>query len=290
MSGGAHDLAPGRPLRVEVDGLGLSLVDHGGAGHAGGHPPALLLHGGMAHARWWDFLAPLIAGAWRPLALDRRGHGDSDWTEPGRYGWERDLRDAEEVAARLDPGPWLLVGHSQGALVAVDLALRGILPVSGLVLLDVPLHLGTPGMRRAGASFAKIPQLRWESLETAVKAFRPFPPGHRIPSARLEHLARHSFRQTDEGGWTSKFHWKSFRRPQPGAPSPHLDFPERIRGIAVPTLCVRGGDSAILPAEDHRDMVGRIPAARAVEIPRTTHQLHAEDPEAVARAILEFAA
>lgn len=279
---------PGRTRRLSIDGLGLAVLDYGRPGGPAG-PPMLLLHGGMAHARWWDFVAPLLAAEAHPWALDRRGHGDSDWTVPERYDWERHLRDIEEACAMLDPGPWVVVGHSQGGILAVDVLDRGRLPAAGLVLLDVPLHLATTSMRRTGESLAKIPQMRWPSLEQAVRAFRPFPGDHRIPPGRLEYIARNSFKPSGDGGWVSKFHWKSFRRASPDAPAPHVDFPDRLRRVAVPTLCVRAGESTILPPGDLADMAGRIPDARALEIPATSHQLHVEQPEAVAGAVLDFA-
>jgi pimeloyl-ACP methyl ester carboxylesterase len=271
-----------------VDGVSLNVVDY--AGRASDElPPLLLLHGGMAHARWFDFLAPLLAGAYRPLALDRRGHGDSEWTEPERYGWERDLADTVEAMRRLDPGPWSVAGHSQGGLLAAHLAARRPDLVVSLVLLDVPLHPGGPRLRRTGEALRKVPQLRWPSLDDAVRSFRPFPAPHRVPPDVLDHLARASFRPTGDGAWTSKFHWKTFQAPRPDGGSPLSGFAEEVRAIAAPTLCVRGSESSILSAEEHAEMARRIPLARAVEIPETTHNLHVEDPAAVAAEILAFA-
>ncbi|MEI8357300.1 MAG: alpha/beta hydrolase, partial [Deltaproteobacteria bacterium] len=65
--------------RFEVDGLGIAVRDYS-RGTALDGPPILLLHGGMAHARWFDFMGPLLAPLGRPFAMDRRGHGESDWT------------------------------------------------------------------------------------------------------------------------------------------------------------------------------------------------------------------
>jgi pimeloyl-ACP methyl ester carboxylesterase len=277
---------------LTVDGLGLNVVDYGPAAGRDGDaalPPLLLLHGGMSHARWFDPLAPLLACAYRPFAIDRRGHGDSDWTDVERYGWENDLADTAAAAKQLDGGPWTVVGHSQGGLLAADLALCGPGLVTALVLLDVPLRPSSASMRRTGAALRKVPQLRWPSLDAAVRAFRPFPLPHRVPPDVLERIARMSFKPTDDGGYTSKFHWKSMRTGRPRDGRPVAPFAERIRGIAAPTLCLRGEESTLLSREDHAEMVRRLPTARAVEIPRTTHNLHVEEPELVAHAILEFA-
>lgn len=279
--------APGRARALAIDGLKLNVLDHG---DGDGRRPVLLLHGGMAHARWWDFVAPALAGVAHPYAIDRRGHGDSDWTEPERYGWERDLLDLEEAMQLLSPGPWTLVGHSQGGLLAVHLATRGRVPMARLVLVDTPLDPGAPKLVRASRAFNRIPQLRWPTLEDAMRRFQPFPSPHRIPEAMLRHLARHSFKPTGDGGWTSKFHWKSYQRDRSREGNPLADFKERLRRVAVPALSIRGGESTILSAEEQEELVARLPAGRGVEIAHATHSVHAEAPDAVAGAIRDFLA
>jgi len=279
-----------RRFRLETDdGLSLAGIDYSDPDDTARDRPALfLLHGGMAHARWFDLLAPRLLTEFRPFAVDRRGHGDSDWTEPERYGWERDLDDLGKALRTIDPGPWVLAGHSQGGLLAADLAARGLHPIAGLVLLDVPLHPASPRLRRTGEGFRRVPQIRWSSLDDAVRSFRPFPSPHRVPPEVLEAIGRVSFKPSGDGGWTSKFHWKVFQRDRTGEPNPLANFAESIRRIEVPTLCLRGAGSTILSREEHTEMAARLPHGLAVEIPATTHNLHAEEPEAVAEAILAF--
>src|SRR4029450_8692483 len=56
-----------------------------------GAPGVVLVHGGLAPARWWDHIAPLL-GAYRVLAPDLTGHGDSDWrSEYDTLQWAREL-------------------------------------------------------------------------------------------------------------------------------------------------------------------------------------------------------
>jgi pimeloyl-ACP methyl ester carboxylesterase len=282
------DPPPGRALVLSIDGLRLNVLDHG-AGDAprDGRRPALLLHGGMAHARWWDLVAPALAAGCRPYALDRRGHGDSDWTDPERYGWERDLLDLEEAMRLLSPEPWTVVGHSQGGLLAVHLATRANVSLERLVLLDVPLEPTSPRLTRAGRALNRIPQLRYDTLEDAVRRFQPYPAPHSVPEAVRLYLGRHSFKPTEDGGYTSKFHWKTFQHGRERRPSPLADFDERLRRVPVPTLAVRGEHSTILSRDEHAALVARLPRGRGVEIANATHSLHAEQPLAVARAIAE---
>lgn len=269
----------------------LHVLDHAGDDRDGSdpRPPLLLLHGGMAHARWWDLVAPALAQHARPFALDRRGHGDSDWTDPARYGWERDLLDIEEAMRTLAREPWTVVGHSQGGFLAVHLTTRRNVPIERVVLLDVPLNPTSPTLLRARRALSRIPQIRYSSLENAMRRFQPYPAPHRVPEEIRLYLARHSFKPTADGGWTSKFHWQMHQQPRPG-PSPLADVGERLRRVEVPTLVLRGEHSSILSREEHAELVARLPHGVGVEIADATHSLHAEQPDAVARAIARFLA
>src|SRR5262249_22120773 len=95
-----------------VGGLRLSCIDYGGEGN----PPVLLMHGAAAHSRWWDFTAPALTGRCHVLALDRRGHGDSQWAGPGQYEIEDYTADLDAVIGNWEFGSPILVGHSGGGL------------------------------------------------------------------------------------------------------------------------------------------------------------------------------
>ena len=283
-------MPPGRSRRLDVAGVVLHVLDHGAASEPAAARPLLLLHGGMGHARWWDLVAPALTDVAHPFALDRRGHGDSDWADPDGYGWERDLLDVEEAMGRLSALPWSVAGHSQGGLLAVHLATRGNVAIRDLILLDVPLHPQSPSLQRAGQAFRRIPQIRYPSLDAAVRRFQPFPSQHHVPTDVLDYLARHSFKDAGDrsGELVSKFHWKSHQRDRSREGNPLADHGTRLAAIAVPVLSVRGGDSTILSREDQAELLGILRDGRGVEIPHATHSLHAEQPGLVAAAMREF--
>jgi pimeloyl-ACP methyl ester carboxylesterase len=237
-------------------------------------------------------VAPHLTSVAHPFAVDRRGHGDSDWAEPDRYGWERDLLDCEEVMQQLSPLPWSLAGHSQGGLLAVHLATRGHVAIRELMLLDVPLEPENPSLQRAGKAFRRMPQIRYPTLDHAMLRFQPFPSRHHVARAVLEYLARHSFKTVDDGSGelTSKFHWKSYQRDRSREGNPLADHGARLRALDVPVLSLRGSDSTILSAADQAELLDRLQDGRGVEIAHATHSLHAEQPEAVAAALRSFLA
>src|SRR5258707_2835725 len=76
----------------------------------------VLVHGGAAHSRWWDHIAPMLTDGWRVVAVDLSGHGDSDRRD--RYSldtWASEV--LAGVAATGSTAPSLVIGHSIGGPV-----------------------------------------------------------------------------------------------------------------------------------------------------------------------------
>ncbi len=106
---------------------------------SGSGPPAIFVHGLAEDRQAWDALLPLLAGRFRCIRLDLRGHGESSAADD--YAALAMAQDVATVAAEaaLDQAP-LLIGHSLGAIVATAYATQA--PVSGVVNIDQSLRLG----------------------------------------------------------------------------------------------------------------------------------------------------
>jgi len=107
--------------------------------------PAYVLHHGLASSRHiWDLMVPALARDATVVTFDARGHGESSKPSSG-YGFDHTVADAVAVlksARRTRP---VLVGHSWGAMVALEVAARKPTAVSGVVLVD-----GAVGTMRDG--------------------------------------------------------------------------------------------------------------------------------------------
>lgn len=115
---------------IDVNGLSFHYRDWGGTGR-----PMVLLHGLASNCHIWDLVAPLLVKRFAVVALDQRSHGESVGTEDG-YDFATiagDLRSFLE--ARGLPAP-ILVGHSWGGNVALELGASEPNIVSGLIFLD----------------------------------------------------------------------------------------------------------------------------------------------------------
>src|SRR3972149_6879462 len=95
------------------DGLSLHVLEWSFAG-----TPLVLVHGFGNEAHIWDDFAPVVAPHYRTVALDHRGHGDSDWDGERRYDFLSMVRDVEAVCEALALDRVVVIGHSLGGRVA----------------------------------------------------------------------------------------------------------------------------------------------------------------------------
>src|SRR4051812_41136427 len=116
-------------MRMHRDGVGLACDDAGS-----GAPPLLLVHGWATDRTLFTPLARRARAEHRAVAVDLRGFGESDAPAQG-YSIAGYADDVAYVAAQLDLGPAVVVGHSMGAMVALDLAARYADRVAAVVLL-----------------------------------------------------------------------------------------------------------------------------------------------------------
>src|SRR5262245_14607714 len=91
-----------------VGGLRLHYLDWGNPAR----PAMILLHGIARHAHTFDHIAADFARDYHVIALDMRGHGDSDWSPQGAYLVEDYVKDLEGLVAQLGLQRITLHGNS----------------------------------------------------------------------------------------------------------------------------------------------------------------------------------
>jgi pimeloyl-ACP methyl ester carboxylesterase len=238
-------------------------------------PLVVLLHGGGANAHWWDHIAPALAPHCYVVALDFRGHGDSDHPEALQVGaFNADL---ESLLTHLGRADVVIVGHSMGAHVALDHAANH--PATrGLVLID--LSRGGARRSRRVARLALALRRAYSSREEATERYRFIPAAEHVDEALRRHIAEHSVRESSDGRWSFNFDPRWFgvaSRPKPD--------PSHVR---CPTLLLRGAESTLLSDEGARALRDEIPKCRLIEIERAGHHVLLDQPDAVVSAIGEF--
>jgi pimeloyl-ACP methyl ester carboxylesterase len=249
-------------------------------------PPVLLLHGLTGHARTWDALARDLAADFRVIALDQRGHGDSDRAPDGDYGVATMAGDVERFVEALGLERFALVGLSMGGRVGIAYAGgRHAARIERFCIVDIGPEIHLPGLERIRQMMAGSPE-RIESEEQAVEFVRRANP--RMAEAGLRDRVRHGLRPLAGGGFEWKYDKALRDMMRQGGRRDTIDLWEPLRRIPVPALLVRGADSDVLSAEVAKRMIDALPDGRLVEIPGAGHTVPADQPEAFARAVRAF--
>jgi len=262
-----------RFANARSSGVELHTLSWGDAGD----PMIVLLHGGGANAHWWDHIAPALAHDHRVVALDFRGHGDSEYPEEQIAGAFND--DLEALFEHLGRSDAILAGHSMGAHVALDHATRHP-ETRGLALID-PSRGGGKRSRRV-ARLALTLRRTYASREEAVSRYRFLPPSEHASEALRVAIATHSVREEEGGRWGFKFDPRWFGLP----PRPRPD-PSRVQ---CPAIVIRGVESNLLTPEGAADWLSEIPLARGAEVAGAGHHVQIDQPDALTRLLCEFAA
>jgi len=262
-----------------VGAMRFHYLDWGGAGH-----PLLFLHGGGLNAHTWDVVALMLRHRYRCIALDQRGHGDSEWSPAIDYGVETQLRDVEGFIDLLKLENPVLVGQSMGGLNSMAYAVRHCDRMKGLVVVDVGPEINPSGAERI-REFSSTPELDSPEafLERAVK-FNPL----RDPAV-LRRSLFYNLRQLPSGKWALKH---DQRRASEEAWRISTAQRERLAGevtkIACPTLIVRGALSDILTDDAAERFARSLPRARWVRVEKAGHNVQGDNPRGLLDAMLPF--
>ena len=266
--------APRDEAFVTVEGLRIHTLRWGRSGR----PGIVLVHGGAAHAHWWSFLAPMLAGQYDVVALDMSGHGESDRREEyPREAWAR------EVMAVIDdagfPGPPVVIGHSLGGFVTIVAASLYGDKLAGAIVIDSPVRRPDPESEEGSRGRMFRNPKTYATIEEGIEHFHLVPPQPCENTFILEHVARHSLRHT-AAGWTWKFDPRVFVKV---SLTPMSEFLSNVRcRVAI----LRGELSFLVPPEIGNymyDLLDR--TAPVVEIPQAYHHLLLDQPLALIAAL-----
>ena len=268
---------------IAVNGLTLHYVEWGSP-HS---PPLVLLHGLTGHARTWDHLAAELTGRFRILALDQRGHGDSDRALDGDYRVDTMVADLAGFADALRLERFALVGLSMGGRVAIAYAGRYPARLDRLVIVDIGPEIHPAGLERIRAMMAGAPE-RIDSSEQAIEYARRANP--LADQAELRHRVTHGLRPLTDGGLTWKYDRALREMMRSGGRRDAVDLWAPLGHIACPTLIIRGAVSDVLSIDVATQMIEKLPDARLVEVAGAGHSVPGDRPEEFARVVSAFLA
>ncbi len=256
--------------------LALSYLQAGTIG-----PPVIMLHGwGAFKELWWSTLRGLGRDH-RCFALDFPGHGTSPL---GRAATIAGLADAVAAfCAALDLPQVVLMGHSMGGVVALELALRRPTLVARLILVDAAIDAH---LMPFYARIYLIPTFGWSLLRLTQLIGRTLRPiGARVPHEHGNGWLRPWLRRSAylAGFEPEGLHqiYRSLFATQAG---------DRLAQLALPTLVVSGQFDSLVPAANSRRLARLIPGARYREIRGALHNPMDERPYRFECAVRTFLA
>lgn len=248
-------------------------------------PTVVLLHGGGQNRHSWKNTGQILADqGLHVVALDTRGHGDSDRSPSGNYSVEVLCSDALEVIGQIG-GPAVLVGASMGGLTGILAAHQaGPQTVTKLVLVDVVPRYEKSGSARI-RDFMFNHVHGFDSLEQAADAVAAYLP-HRDRPRSPEGLKKNLRRR--DGRWY--WHWDPafLTKPEddPGSRADKLE--QAAMDLTIPILLLRGKLSDVVSAEGVQDLLAKVPGAEFVELSEAGHTAAGDDNDAFSEIVVEF--
>jgi pimeloyl-ACP methyl ester carboxylesterase len=248
----------------------------------------LLLHGGGQTRHSWRRTAERLAAiGYTAIALDARGHGDSEWDPEKRYRIDDFVGDLETFVSTLDEPP-VVVGASLGGITALVAEGEHTGTARALVLVDVVVRVEPGGVARIrdfmaahGDGFASL-----DDVADAIVAYNPL----RKRPRNLDGL-RKNVRQRADGRWY--WHWDPAFMRIDDEPQRRID-PERLAAAAsqltVPTLIVRGKQSDVVSDAGLTDMLRLVPHAEAVDVAAAGHMIAGDDNDVFTSRLEAFLA
>jgi pimeloyl-ACP methyl ester carboxylesterase len=264
---------------ADLSGLQLHYLDWGGQG-----TPLVMLHGFTGHAHTWDLTAAALRDQYRVLAVDQRGHGDSNWAS--RYGSRPMVDDLLHFLDALELDRVVLMGLSMGGNVAYLVAGSHPDRVERLIILDIGPEISPVGLERISQSLGQ-PDV-FASEDEAVAQARAV--NARPTDANLRHRVAYNLRPRPDGMLTFKWD-KALRDGKAVREEPTPEERWRAwRAINCPVLLVRGADSDILSPETAQRMVEANANVTLAIVPDCGHSITLDRPEGLIAAVTPWLA
>lgn len=253
-------------------------------------PNIVMVHGGGAHARWYDFIAPLVTAKYNVISVNQPGMGDSGWL--GEYN--RDIMAEALITMIRDAGftsKPAIVAHSMGAMVSILTAHKFHRELAALMICDYyvrPPHAHEEWYMEKDENGDLQPRPTretriYESFDAALGRFRLQPEQPCANQYIVDYVGGHSLREV-EGGWTWKFDPHMYRDFTIGD-----DWPQIYRDLPLPVSAMFGELAREHDTIDRDELIGYMQGLRPqtphFDLSQARHHVLLDQPVAFAAAI-----
>ena len=267
-------------LKIAADAFG---PDHG--------RPVMLAHGGGQTRHAWQACGKRLGqNGYYTLAVDLRGHGESDWSPDGDYRMERFAEDLLDIADGFSEPP-VLVGASLGGISGMiaqgEYAQAGRRGFAALVLVDITPQMNMEGVQKILGFMSSNLEEGFASLEEAANAISRYMPNRPRPKD-LSGLAK-NLRLKEDGRYY--WHWDprfitGTQRPQGSREPERLEM--AARSIQIPTLLVRGRNSDLVTVAAAQQFAEIVPHSEFVDVANAGHMVAGDKNDIFTSAVLDF--
>jgi pimeloyl-ACP methyl ester carboxylesterase len=248
-------------------------------------PVVVLLHGGHQSAHSWDLVSLHLAARYRVLALDQRGHGDSEWARDVTYSNHEMSLDAEAFIQAMGLQRPVVIGHSMGGRNTMLLLRRNAAVARAAVIVDVGPELSEKG-RAAIAGFVQGNQ-EFDDLEHFVRNVRQYDPYR--SREHIERTVKYNMLERADGKYVSKCDSNPRRLGivRASGPLENISLADAA-GFDLPVLLVRGANSNILAADAAERFAAALPRGTLVTVPDCGHNVHGQNTKGFIAALGAF--
>jgi pimeloyl-ACP methyl ester carboxylesterase len=269
--------------QITLNGLRLRYLDWGTPGKT----PLVCLHGHTGQARIWDEFALANAAQYHVLAVDQRGHGESEWAADG-YERERFVEDLSAFIDALALDRVVLSGLSMGGWNSLLYAHQHPNRVERIILVDIAPE-SSEESRRQMANRPPTP-LGFVSFEEAFAWARQGNPW--ATDARLQQDLADRLRQREDGQWVWKADPALFNTPLRDGQDEGLiaRYWKAVEEIPCPILLVRGLESPLVSDDIIERMRKLNPRIESVDVVGAGHVVTVDKPQEFIAATRAFLA
>ena len=251
-------------------------------------PLVILMHGGGQTRHAWGNTGEVLGlSGFHVLAIDLRGHGDSDWHPDGDYSIDAYKADLVSILNQLGK-PASIVGASLGGMVAFSLAgdLENRELVNALVMVDIGLYPNEKGSDQI-INFMQSGNKGFASLEEASEAISGYLPHRKKPKDNTG--LEKNLRLKEDGRYY--WHWdpKFIKGRTAKKEVDQKAINKRVaKNIKVPTLLIRGALSNVVTQDEVDDFLLALPHAEFEEIEKTAHMIAGDRNDIFAASAIDF--
>lgn len=176
-------------------------------------PPLLCIHGIHDHCRSWDWVVDYLKDDFHIIAVDLRGHGDSEWAVGSSYMLIEYVYDIAQLISQQHLEPLNILSHSLGGTIAAMYS--GLYPesvdklivIEGVGLYPFPDRAGASSRIRgwidSGRQMSARTVRRYPTFEKANERMYNMNP--HLSKEQARHLAGHGSNQNEDGTYSWKF-------------------------------------------------------------------------------------